>query len=71
MFNLPHKSSFGLKSQLVLIDVALNLIKLWKPSLPENLSCRLLLEKKAYIQLDLFVIAIYALTEGKLWLFGD
>lgn len=70
MFNLSHRSSFGLKSQLVLIDVSLNLIKLWKPSLPENLSCRLLLEK-AYIQLDLFVIAIYALTEGKLWLFGD
>jgi len=70
LFNLLYRSSFGPKSQLVLIDVALNLIKLWKLSLPENLSCRLLLEN-AYTQLDLSMIAIYASTEGKLWLFGD
>lgn len=44
MFDLVHRSSFGPRTQLVLIDGALNLIKLWKLSLPENLSRRLLLE---------------------------
>lgn len=68
-FDLLHRSSFGPISQLVLIDVALNLIKFWKLLLHENLSYRLLLEE-AY-KLDLFRIAIYALTERKWWLFGD